>query len=1053
MDQILENIRTSLEFLEAVKKKKKLPEWIKTHYPGPDFSAGSDAAATRRMESGTAREEVVIDRVRSRESSLAFRLELLDGPMELSPENTAWNLYFLARIIHDVRSMCPWLLSILDSFMARHLDALSRELNCRMHAARSFALKHMMDTDPFRYAADALDACLQAREFDFRDIDFDLWVLNLYHEGAFRIWQLHADYRDNLEKSIACSMELLEALDGPEWQKLRRAVHNNLGMTYDRRVVGNRADNIEQALQHYRKALEIAREEGVEGRFPSIINNLGYIYRMRIRGDKAENIETAIRYLQRAWELHHAAGNRMHSAQTLTNLGVAYCDRLMGDHRENLYTAIRYYRRALRILDRETYPGFRAWTLHNLGVAWHFLAADTGGNPLERAIACYEEALTIRRPDQMPMDWLLTTRNLSRAYSVRNRGDISANRRKALALLEGTMDVVPPQKHLMEWAQTHVYHGIVHGRQVDGGIRDHLESAAECFRTALTVLHPDIVPVETREAALWLGRVLIRLERFEEAETALKLAAEADRYRYRQMYISQSRSMEIETGSPVYFLMAHVLAVLGRTMEALEWLEQGKNRMLTERLRLDQTAFEQLPAERRDAARDLTARLQALRIEHYIPGRPIDEIIRETRDVQAHLETMMQSIREHISGFYDFSFSAPDFINRLTPDSAAIEFNVTEFGTDIFIMTRIAQSPRVWCIHTQDFKRDDLNRFMRNWIRRLARLTLDSTPESRASWGRYVVRKMKTLSRRLMVPVHSVLLEKGFRSIRFIPHLSMHLLPLHLMPTPSRHPGRLLMDDAAITYLPSMTIGLLSRPETAAEAGGRFLGISNPTLDLPWSAQEVKTIRSVFSTGQSVVLEGADAVPETVVREAGSADYVHFACHARFDLAEPYRSYLSLAAPGTRNGETVAGSDAPDVRDAPVECKTAAGRTTRLIRHTVRSTPFYLADIFTRVRLGSHPLVVLSCCESSLSASPETADEFIGFAAGFLGSGARAVLSAHWLVDDRASSVLMERFYRNIVERAMDIPDALSDAQHYLRGIPEFSEPFFWGAFRIHGAV
>ena len=53
---------------------------------------------------------------------------------------------------------------------------------------------------------------------------------------------------------------------------------------------------------------------------------------------------------------------------------------------------------------------------------------------------------------------------------------------------------------------------------------------------------------------------MVQLGRFKDAENALLIAAEADEYRYRQMFISQARSLEIETGSSIYFLMASALA-------------------------------------------------------------------------------------------------------------------------------------------------------------------------------------------------------------------------------------------------------------------------------------------------------------------------------------------------------------------------------------------------------------------------------------------------------------------------------------------------------------
>ena len=75
-------------------------------------------------------------------------------------------------------------------------------------------------------------------------------------------------------------------------------------------------------------------------------------------------------------------------------------------------------------------------------------------------------------------------------------------------------------------------------------------------------------------------------------------------------------------------------------------------------------------------------------------------------------------------------------------------------------------------------------------------------------------------------------------------------------------------------------------------------------------------------------------------------------------------------------------------------------------------------------------------------------DEVLGLTEAFLFAGAGAVVSTLWRVDDRASSLLMERFYRHLAELPPE--EALRRAQLDLLGGPagsEFRAPYFWAPF------
>jgi CHAT domain-containing protein len=86
-------------------------------------------------------------------------------------------------------------------------------------------------------------------------------------------------------------------------------------------------------------------------------------------------------------------------------------------------------------------------------------------------------------------------------------------------------------------------------------------------------------------------------------------------------------------------------------------------------------------------------------------------------------------------------------------------------------------------------------------------------------------------------------------------------------------------------------------------------------------------------------------------------------------------------------------------------------------------------------------LVTLSACESGVG--PDGGGEgMLGFAQALLQKGARSVLLSRWKVDDAATSLLMWRFYQNVLgkredlKKAMGRAEALREAKQWLRTLP-----------------
>ncbi|MCL0324181.1 tetratricopeptide repeat protein, partial [Escherichia coli] len=63
---------------------------------------------------------------------------------------------------------------------------------------------------------------------------------------------------------------------------------------YHSRIRGKRADNIEQAIDACRQALQVRTRADMPAAWAETMHNLASAYRSRIRGKRANNIEQAI---------------------------------------------------------------------------------------------------------------------------------------------------------------------------------------------------------------------------------------------------------------------------------------------------------------------------------------------------------------------------------------------------------------------------------------------------------------------------------------------------------------------------------------------------------------------------------------------------------------------------------------------------------------------------------------------------------------------------------------------------------------------------------------
>ncbi len=96
-------------------------------------------------------------------------------------------------------------------------------------------------------------------------------------------------------------------------------------------------------------------------------------------------------------------------------------------------------------------------------------------------------------------------------------------------------------------------------------------------------------------------------------------------------------------------------------------------------------------------------------------------------------------------------------------------------------------------------------------------------------------------------------------------------------------------------------------------------------------------------------------------------------------------------------------------------------------------------------------LVVLSGCRTGLGKDLR-GEGLVGLTRGFMYAGAARVLVSLWDVDDQATSELMGRLYRGMLNnRGLSPAAALREAQVVLWRDRRWQAPYYWAAFALQG--
>ncbi len=849
-------------------------------------------------------------------------------------------------------------------------------------------------------------------------------------QQVYAVWAQQQE-RLNLELLAVMPQVMARLFTGEAEQRIFvAAVLVGFGNLIQQFPLGTRWLNLELSIEAYQLALQVRTPDAFPEEWATTQNNLALAYKNRIRGEGADNLEQAITACQLALQVRTPDAFPEEWATTQNNLALAYKNRIRGDRAENLEQAIAAYQLALKVYTPDAFPQDWATTQNNLANAYTERIRGERAENLEQAIAVYQLALKVRTP-AFPEQWATTQNNLALAYNNRIWGDRAENLEQAIAGYQLALQVYTPDDFRERWAGTQNNLALAYSNRIRGDRAENLEDEIAAYQLALKVYTSDAFPQECRRTARNLGNLHFEQQTWSNAAEAYDTALSAYEVLYQACIFLDGKAAELAETADLPRRSAYTFARIGNLQKAVEVLEQGRARGLSESLnrdRADLDQLQQLAPVLYEQYQSLTTQLRSLENQQRASMTSSDlhnltpEDTRETAiALRQQLNTLIQEVRQVPS--YEAFLTLPTFedVRRAVTRDRPLVYLVSTSAGSLALVVTPDDIESIWLNNFAETQLIDL--LNNTWLKAYRQSHLD-----RQAWFNAIDSVTHQLWQPLMEPLIRHLKTHNFHRATLIPTGYFSLLPLHAAwtensTTPTgRHYA---LDDIHFTHAPNAQSLSAAQEIATRTPADSILAIDNPTQDLKNSEREVHAAIANFQ--QRTVLRHTEATIEAVRSaladisersQLSEASIVHFSCHGKAELTDPLNSGLQMS------------DGLLTLRDI---------------------LALNLSD------RGGVRLAILSACETGLSGI-ENADEAISLPTGLLQAGVAGVIASLWSVSDLSTMLLLTKFYdfwRG--DQALPPAQALRQAQIWLRDTTneekvqglEASLPEFGGSSRF----
>lgn len=380
------------------------------------------------------------------------------------------------------------------------------------------------------------------------------------------------DAIDLLERALTLPME------PPIESSVKLALANALGQQLTR----DKAEAMERAVDLVNDVVAYREAGATPFRQAAAHNSRGILYAHRIRGSRADNGQQAVLSFRRALDVYDAGSHPRDRAGALNNLATVLRDHPFGSREDNENESIKVLEEALTIYTRDTDPYSWAGTMSNLGTSWFERRTGNLNENIDRAVEAYGEALQVRTEPTYPWEWAATQFNIGQAYWRRHRGSREDNLREAADALEACLRVRTRALAPVEWAAAQSMLGVVFDELADLGHVPRAK-AIHAYELARDIYRPDSFPLDCRSNAKNYAGALLAAGDFAKALDIAREGIDAAEILYGSAPTEDARELEAREDAALYRIATE--AALGAGLpdaEAFTLAEAGRGRLLTD---------------------------------------------------------------------------------------------------------------------------------------------------------------------------------------------------------------------------------------------------------------------------------------------------------------------------------------------------------------------------------------------------------------------------------------------------------------------------------------
>jgi hypothetical protein len=470
------------------------------------------------------------------------------------------------------------------------------------------------------------------------------------------------------------------------------------------------------------------------------------------------------------------------------------------------------------------------------------------------------------------------------------------------------------------------------------------------------------------------------------------------------------RLIAVDGGGPVHQLAAAAFATAGDGVRAVEITEMGRSVSLQRSVISNTEALEQLRA--RGSAAIVDAYLDASEQEHAAQealrawDRPeIDDD--EVEEFHVVMERVVEAVRLRRAAEKRVKVAAGDDdfprplrfaqLREAAADSPLV-YIVAGLRTGFLMIVRDtgATAPELVPLPLLTQRELGLHAWEHVKLYRGWQPDSDSWPEQLEAGGSWLWDAV----------VGPLLDATGGGLVRVVPLGLLMALPLQAAWTTDGAGRRIsTIDRLTLSYLPSAAAFRIARSRPTAD-GWNALLVDDPAGDLESSSEEGRAVRRRFGNDLRE-LPGAAATIDAVRDALTAHNFAHISAHGYIRESLPRFSAIVLADGDLR------------------------------------------LDDLRRADLRELETLILSSCDSAMTGG-RSLDEGLSFPGLMYGLSARAVIGAHWAVDQFATGRLFERFYAHwdLSHDPRATAEALRLAQVDLRDSDSrLAHPVWWGGF------